>query len=97
MDIATVERLLIYHLGEGVTTPVAVLPGDLEAFGEVSRFESNNSHDFRAAYQALEDSRASANPDRDIDARWGVRMRTRTGVNTGEVVQRRLLVCRQFS
>src|SRR5436190_5619913 len=63
-----VENLLIYHLDESITTPNAVLPGNLENFDIADRFETTDSPEWRATYEALIASKSVPDPDSDFDA-----------------------------
>ncbi|MES2352914.1 MAG: hypothetical protein V4568_00710 [Pseudomonadota bacterium] len=66
-----VQRLLIYHLSDSTTTPIAVSPNDLNDFDHVERFETTNPKDFHAAYDALCAGKPSLDFHIGINARWG--------------------------
>src|SRR5262245_51454633 len=71
IDFEKVERLVVFHLDEYVSTPIAVLPHRLERMSFVQQFESTNPGDFRAVYEALLASEPYKQDDSGIDTRWG--------------------------
>ena len=71
LDLAAVERLIVYHLDESVATPAAIRPEHLRNLTLARRFESNDPRDIRDAYEATRAGKPAADSD-DLDARWGV-------------------------
>ena len=72
MELDAVKHLLIYHLDNSVSTPIAISPSMLADFRETKRFETSDAQDIQAAYEALAISEPLDEPDGNIDARWGV-------------------------
>lgn len=71
LDLAAVERLVVYHLDEAIATPIAVAPEQLHTISTVERFETTDPEDIRAAYDAA--CKGDPAPDHDgLDVRWGV-------------------------
>jgi hypothetical protein len=67
-----VERVVIYHIGESATFPIAIWPSELESFESTRRFESDDPQLFQDAYTALRSSRPFSDPRVGMDAHWGV-------------------------
>jgi hypothetical protein len=59
LDIATIKRLVSHHVDADISTPIAILPGDIERFDIVEGVETTDLRDFRAAYDALCKSKVS--------------------------------------
>ncbi|HVK55691.1 MAG TPA: hypothetical protein VM532_11760 [Burkholderiales bacterium] len=72
LNMSAISRLVIYHVDADISTPIPILPGELEYLDIAKRIETKNPHDFVAAHKALCESKAFPDPEGSIDARWSV-------------------------
>jgi len=72
LNLSAISRLVIYRVDADISTPIPILPGELEYLDIAGRIETKSLRDFDAAYKALCESKPFPDPEGSIDARWSV-------------------------